>query len=286
MFTFDAGTVDVNSVQLGVEDRVGTVGNAASKGTINVGSGTLIVGAGGIEMGHKLSTVTATMSGNLNINGGTVTMGGDIFTGGSAGNVTLNSGTLNMQGHAIGTAAGPLTAINFNAGTVSNASSIAATTINIAAGVNLTGTPTIVLPNSGTLTSGLATLTVGGVSGGGATPGTANISGNVVAAVGSRLTPGSSSAAGILQFNNNLTIDGGTGTAARFKLSENAASGNDQIAVSGNLALTGTTNIEVGLLGNGPQIGNTYTLFTYAGSLTGNQSNFNVVGPGSRTTSH
>ena len=189
-----------------------------------------------------------------------------------------------MQGHAIGTAAGPLTAINFNAGTVSNASSIAATTINIASGVNLTGTPTIVLPNSGTLTSGLTTLTVGGVSGGGATPGTANISGNVVAAVGSRLTPGSSSAAGILQFNNNLTINGGTGTAARFKLSENAGSGNDQIAVSGNLAFTGTTNIEVGLLGNGPQIGNTYTLFTYAGSLTGNQSNFNVVGPGSRTT--
>jgi fibronectin-binding autotransporter adhesin len=284
VFTFDAGTVDVNSVQLGVEDRVGSVSNAAAKGTINVGSGTLIVGAGGIEMGHKLSTVTATMSGNLNINGGTVTMGGDIFTGGSAGNVTLNSGTINLQGHGLGTAAGPLTSINLNAGTVSNVASIDATTINIATGVNLTGTPTIVLPNSGTLTSGLTTLTVGGVSGGGATPGTANLSGNIIAAVGSRLTPGSSSAAGTLQFNNNLTITGGTGTAARFKLSENAGSGNDQIAVSGNLTLTGTTNIEVGLLGNGPQIGNTYTLFTYGGTLTGNQSNFNVVGPGSRTT--
>jgi fibronectin-binding autotransporter adhesin len=284
VFTFDAGTVDVNSVQLGVEDRMGSVSNAAAKGTINVGSGTLIVGAGGIEMGHKLSTVTATMSGNLNVNGGTVTMGGDIFTGGSAGNVTLNSGTINMQGHGLGTAAGPLTSINLNAGTVSNVASIAATTINIASGVNLTGTPNIVLPNSGTLTSGLTSLTVAGVSGGGATPGTANLSGNIVAAVGSRLTPGSSAAAGTLQFNNNLTLTGGTGTAARFKLSENAGSGNDQIAVSGNLTLTGTTNVELGLLGNGPQIGNTYTLFTYGGTLIGNQSNFNVIGPGSRTT--
>ena len=284
MFTFDAGTVDVNSVQLGVEDRVGSVSNAAAKGTINVGSGTLIVGAGGIEMGHKLSTVTATMSGNLNINGGTVTMGGDIFTGGSAGNVTLNTGTLNMQGHAIGTAAGPLTSINLNGGTVSNPSSIAATTINIATGVNLTGAANFVLPNSGILTSGLSSLTVTGMSGGGATPGTATINGNIVAAAGSRLTPGSSNVAGTLQFANNLTITGGTGTAARFKLSENAGSGNDQIGVSGNLTLTGTTNIELGILGNGPQIGNTYTLFTYGGSLTGNQSNFNVIGPGSRTT--
>ena len=284
VFTFDAGTVDVNSVQLGVEDRVGSVSNAAAKGTINVGSGTLIVGAGGIEMGHKLSTVAAAMTGNLNINGGTVTMGGDIFTGGSAGNLTLNSGTLNMQGHAVGTAAGALTSINFNGGTVSNPSAIAATTINIVAGVNLTGTPIYIIPNSGSLTSGLTSLTVGGISGGGAMPGTAIINGDVVAAVGSRLTPGSNAVAGTLQFSNNLTINGGAGTAARFKLSENAGFGNDQIAVSGNLSFTGTTNIELGLLGNGPQIGNTYTLFTYGGTLTGNQSTFNVIGPGSRTT--
>ena len=134
------------------------------------------------------------------------------------------------------------------------------------------------------LTSGLTSLTVAGVSGGGATPGTAILSGDVVAAVGSRLTPGSSTVDGTLQFANNLTINGGTGTAAKFKLSENPFFGNDQIIVSGNLNLTGTTNIELGILGNGPQLGNTYTLFTYGGTLTGNQSNFNVIGPGSRTT--
>ena len=67
-------------------------------------------------------------------------------------------------------------------------------------------------------------------------------------------------------------------------MSENTGSGNDQVGVVGNLSLAGTVNLEIGLTGLGPQVGSTYTLFTYSGALTGNQSNFAIVGPQSRET--
>ena len=40
---------------------------------------------------------------------------------------------------------------------------------------------------------------------------------------------------------------------------------------------TGTVNIALGSVGTGAQIGNTYTVFDYTGTLTGNETNFNVV---------
>ena len=118
----------------------------------------------------------------------------------------------------------------------------------------------------------------GGLGGGGANPGT--FSGDVVATSGSRIVPGSSTVPGTLQLNN-LTLN--NGSTVRFKLSENTSTGNDLINAS-NLSLAGTVNMEIGLAGLGPQVGNVYTVLNYAGTLTGNQTNFNVVQPGSRPT--
>src|SRR6185369_780353 len=105
----------------------GAVTNAPVTGTLNVLSAAhLIAGANGIELGHR-PTATSAIAGNLNINGGTVTMGGDIVVGGGTGNLTLN-GTLDLAGHNInvnggtfnlnGSGTHPVTGtLNANAGT-------------------------------------------------------------------------------------------------------------------------------------------------------------------------
>ena len=136
------------------------------------------------------------------------------------------------------------------------------------------------LPNGGTLTapSPLTLPSGGGLGGGGVNAGT--FGGDVVASSGSRIVPGSSTVPGTLQINN-LTLN--SGSTVRFKLSDSVSSGNDVIDAA-NLSLAGTVNLEIGLAGLGPQVGNVYTVLNYNGTLTGNQSNFNVVQPGSRPT--
>ena len=54
------------------------------------------------------------------------------------------------------------------------------------------------------------------------------------------------------------------------------AAGNDVINVGGNLSVAGTVNVNIGSLGTGATVGQTYTLINYSGTLTGNQTNFAV----------
>ena len=106
--------------------------------------------------------------------------------------------------------------------------------------------------------------------------------GDIAAGTGSKIAPGNASTAAIMQFSNNLAFS--NNSTAAFKLSENAGSGNDQINVSGNLSLAGTVNVALSAIGLGPQVGNTYTLFNYSGSLTGNQTNIAIQDPKTRQT--
>jgi autotransporter-associated beta strand protein len=271
--SFDLGTIDATSIVLG-RHSTGTAAGASATGTLNLGgTGALIVGTGGMEIAHRTAGAppAVAITGNLNLNGGT-------------SNVTLNSGIMNMGGKGIGTAAGPITTIMLNGGTVSNAGSLAGKNITINAGVVFSGTPAIAVTDGGSLTNNLGTpLTVSGISGGGTAPGIATSGGDVIVAAGSQIAPGSTTMAGTLLFSNNLTINGGSGTTAKFKLSDAPGSG-DAVTVTQSLTLNGITNIQIGILGIGPQINSTYTLFTYSGTLTGNETNFNVLGPGSRTT--
>ena len=174
--------------------------------------------------------------------------------------------------------------MNLNSGSLNNATTIAAKTINIMPAITITGTPNFNLADGGTLTSSLpAPLTLasgGGISGGGANG--ATVIGDITAGTGSKIAPGNASTAAIVQFSNNLSFS--NNSTAAFKLSENAGSGNDQINVSGNLSLAGTVNVAISAIGLGPQVGNTYTLFNYSGTLAGNQTNIAIQDPKTRET--
>ena len=101
--------------------------------------------------------------------------------------------------------------------------------------MNITGTPTFVLPDTGTLTSSLATLNLvsgGGIEGGGASG--ATVTGNVVAQSGSQITVGLAAVASSLSFSNDLSLNGGS--TVNLDLSDNPGAGlNDVINVGGNL---------------------------------------------------
>jgi fibronectin-binding autotransporter adhesin len=297
--TFDTGTFNATSLQIAVNSSgsaangatgVFTLGgpspdNTAATGILNVTAQFLLGNRTNTNPAAGKSTATFT------INGGTANIGADILdasttvsnTGANVSTLTLAGGTLNMSNHNIGSAAAPITNVNLNSGTLNSPGLISGSTINILPQVVISGTPSFAIGNGGTLNSFSSPITLGTgatLSGGG--PGGATVNGDVIANSGSKVLPGNSTTASTLNLNNNLTLNSGSGV--KFKLSENQGSGNDQINVSsGALNLSGTVNVEIGIAGIGPQIGNTYTLFNYA-ALNGNQSNFNVIGPGSRTT--
>jgi fibronectin-binding autotransporter adhesin len=290
--TFDTGTFDVTSLLIGNGTR-GSAGiatgtftlgrDATSTGVLKVGigaTGSLVIGAA--------TNAASTGVGTLDIKGGAAQVNTDITrsaVGTNTGTLTLEGGTLDLMTHSIGSAASPMTTVNLTSGTLSNTVRINANTINInPSTLTMTTAPTFVLPAAGKIVITSGPLTLG--SGGGiesSAAGSVSISGgDVVAAGGSHLAPGTTTAAGTLAFTNNLSLN--DGSAATFKISDNAASGNDQITVGGNLAVAGTVNIGLGTLAAGPKVGNNYTLFTYTGTLTGNESNFTLANPGSRMT--
>src|SRR4030095_4936578 len=122
IFSFNNGIVDITTVVLGTENP--TVNNAPVSAFLNVsGAGQLIVGAGGIELGHR-PTATNVITGILNITGGTVTTGGNIFVGLGFGTVTLNGGTLDLAGHNLGIAGGLIDTLNLQSGTLKNVAQI------------------------------------------------------------------------------------------------------------------------------------------------------------------
>jgi fibronectin-binding autotransporter adhesin len=295
---FSAGTIDANSIIIGQRSTTSAAAGAPATGTVTVGGGTLIAGSGGIRIAD--TTLTAgnpgATTGTLNIfNTGVVTTAANITGGnrqttplatstiniGQTSPTIIPGGTLNMQSHNIGSYAAPITNLNFNSGSLTNAGTIAGRNITIVDGFSFTGAPNFVLSDGGTLIApSPLTLVSGGGLGGGGTVNVGTFSGDVVAGNGSRIVPGSSTVPGTLQLGN-LTLNGGS--TVRFKLSENTASGNDLINAA-NLSLSGTVNLEVGLAGLGPQVGNVYPVLNYFGTLTGNQTNFNVIQPGSRPT--
>src|SRR5262249_46548435 len=91
----------------------------------------------------------------LNINGGTVTINGNITDGGAGvSTVTLDGGTMNIQSYAIGFG-DPIDNLNFRAGTLRNVSQI-----NNGAGLTKTGPGTLVLDTANTY-GGSTTISAG-----------------------------------------------------------------------------------------------------------------------------
>lgn len=100
--------------------------------------------------------------------------------------------------------------------------------------------------------------------------GSGTVLGSVIAGSGSVITAGDT-AAGTLTIMNNLTLNGSSNV---FEL--NTSVGDHLLAISNNLVLTGVNYLYIApasFVG----VGETRTVMYYAGTLTGNASNFQVV---------
>lgn len=294
LITFDTGAFTANSLEIAGQTATSAI---AVNGRFELGGPTPDSAATGVLtvnnqfnlINRTIATGASAITSTFDINGGTANILTDINvvdanpTGTRTGNINLQGGTLNMNGHNIGSAALPVTNLNLTSGSLTNAGRVAGNTITIGAGLNITGSPTYLLSDAGTLTSNLTTLNLGnggGIEGGGASGGT--VIGNVVAQTGSHITVGLGNAASTLSFSNDLSLN--TGSAVNLDLSDNPGFGNDVINVNGNLGVAGTVNLSIGALGAGATIGQTYTIMNYSGILTGNQTNFAVDGGGTRKT--
>jgi autotransporter-associated beta strand protein len=106
---FDTGIIDATNVVLGITRSAG----CTATGTINVGANAqLVIGDGGLTLGNMVAGTSAT--GNIGINGGTVSLAGNIVKGTASGvgNITNTSGTLNMGAHTIGIVGTPIDNLN------------------------------------------------------------------------------------------------------------------------------------------------------------------------------
>jgi len=118
-FTFNAGTVDVNTVILGQSLSGATTGTGA--GTLTINGGLLTVNTA-FTLANRLGT--GNITGTVVFAGGTANFACDILDGGGVSILTLNGGTLDMQGHNIGDAVNPINTLNLQSGTLQNVTEV------------------------------------------------------------------------------------------------------------------------------------------------------------------
>ncbi len=245
--TFDTGTFSVATLQLAV-DASGSAPNGV-KGTFTLGGATPNNTATGVLnvstsffLANNTNTTTTTATGTFIINGGTANIGTNITVPSTKGTsnttLTLAGGTLNMTGHAIGTAAAPVTTVNLPAsGQTATLSNLGGTGIN-GAGLNMAGAGTLILTGNNTyggnttINAG-STLQVGTSSQTGTLPASSIVTNN-----GTLIFAGSD--------NNNVTASiAGSGALQQAGIGTTTLSGtnnyNGQTDVySGTLSVTGT----------------------------------------------
>jgi autotransporter-associated beta strand protein len=308
--TFDTGIFNVNSLQLAVHSS-GNNGSGAFGAFTLGGPSANSTATGVLNVNNQFLMVNRTTAGTVatatfNINAGTANINTDITTvdssPGSTRNafINLNAGTLNMTGHAIGSAALPISlvadgsafpAVLKNLGgtglngfgllknsggtllldgnnTYSGTTAVSSGTLQLSAGATI-ASPVFEVRNGGNLNlTNLGAPQIPAnrtLSGDGVITEAWTIAGAI--APGNNSIPGST--AGQLTFNNNVSLSGG-GTL-NFELSNNTGGGNDGIAVNGTLDLAGTTSVRTtpisGAYANGDYTLMTYTTKTGAGNL-------------------
>lgn len=290
----NGGTVSSNSTINGIA----LVASGAS-GTLNVNSGTVsTTGTGSVTAGINLANGTGT-TGTVNLNGGTISTyqinsnyynGSNVLTTGGTSNFNFNGGTLKAIANNASFMGG-LSAATVKAGgatvdsngfniTIAQAllhdSTLGAT---LDGGLVKSGNGTLTLSGASTFT-GNASVNTGTLLVNGSLASTASVSstatlggtGSITGAVTSAgiLAPGTAGTAGTLTLSNGLSLSGGT-IGLDLSGANNATGGgtNDLIAITGNLALSGTVLVSPTFTGGTPAASTSYTFATYSGTLTG-----------------
>ena len=135
--TLNGGTVVFNT---GVTLGINTSGNGTGAATLNV-AGAAVTATPGIVMGNQTA---GTVNSNVNITGGSLTLGSHITTVGATNTtLTLGGGTLDMGGFSIGTALAAIDTFTINPATSATLMNVGS--INGTAGITKTGAGTLTL---------------------------------------------------------------------------------------------------------------------------------------------
>ena len=182
---------------------------------------------------------------------------------GTPHNITL--GGVVGGGALTKTGGGTLTLSGAN--TYAGVTTISAGTLALSGGGSIDSSVQIIVGNGATFdVSGNGGLTV---PSGQTLGGSGAIVGNITAASGSTIAPGSS--IGTITFMNGLSeVDN------VFNSFEVSSDSNDVVEVVGDLSLSGTNTVSIASVGT--IAANTYTLFHYTGSLVGSVTNLMLVG--------
>jgi beta-glucanase (GH16 family) len=123
VLTFDNGTINANTVWVGVQPNSAASSAAAGVGTINIGANALLQANNGIVLGNVTGLAAAGTAGTINITGGTLAAN-TVANGGGAGTINMTNGNWNVALTSTGvtniivsafTAAGSTNLINLTA---------------------------------------------------------------------------------------------------------------------------------------------------------------------------
>ncbi len=275
------GDIFINQGLLGFQYNIG-MGTAAKTVTVNPGASLGIFQASALSKNVVLTngaTINSSGSaGTSNVLSGTITLYG-------TNTVNNNGFPLALAGPVVGTGgfqkagAGPLhllAANTYSGPTLVNAGSVVlGPSGSIASSVLIS-----IAPNAALDASLIGGLNLGS---GQTLAGSGSVTGNVAAASGSLIAPGTAIAAGTLTLNNNLSLNGATNIIKLGSDPFTTGSGaNDLIVVSGSLAASGVSTIQITPLGILSSAG-PYTIMQYSGAPP-SAANFQVVSTSSRYT--
>ena len=280
------GFLDINSGLL-VAEKLTLVGpdaltNAHATLTL-AGTGSIYLGSGGLVGNVGYSNTSYTMT----FNGGTLGAKDDftIFGNGTLGGTLtvkaadlanaprniLHTGIWSGSGGLVKTGGGILTLAS-NC-TYSGTTRIESGTLALGANGSISNSPSFNVGSGATLD--VAAVTGGFVLNNNRTLlGFGSVTGNITAASGSTINPGSNTVAGTLTFSNSVTQSGGAFN--HFDLSTDPSGpNNDLIVVTGDLNVSGINTLEVA---GGGAPGSVHPLIRYGGDFNGTLANFTLSG--------